>query len=104
MLSVDRSWLELLTEIAPSTEPLLWSGFFFFLQGVCEKEQDFLSWAQVPALLHCCLSGFLSPGLVNSRVLRTLFITLEIFAGFILEMLRFCLEYLTVIPSGLFSV
>lgn len=38
--------------------------FFFFQQGVCEKEQDFLSWAQVPPLLHCCLSGILCPGLL----------------------------------------
>lgn len=37
---------------------------FFFLQGVCEKEQDFLSWAQVPPSLHCCLSGALCPGLL----------------------------------------
>lgn len=43
----------------------------FFLQGVCEKEQDFLSWARVPLLLHCCQSGLLSTDLVNSCFTHT---------------------------------
>lgn len=76
-LSVDLSWLEPLTEIASSTEPLLWSAFFFFLQGVCEKEQDFLSLGSGPPIASTSpvWLSLSRSALVNSHVLHTLFIT-----------------------------
>lgn len=50
VLSEELSWLELLTEIAWSTERLLWSGSFFFYKVLVKKNRIFSHWSEVSSL------------------------------------------------------